>query len=175
MKKLFTILFVLVGCRSFAQDILPITYGPVISMTSTTLTSKPDFEDQIAGAGYNFGAMVRLKIPVFYAQGEASFGSKSASVTVRDTSVNSSATFKLNGLDLSLILGIKVLGLGDLGNLRLFGGYNWNNYTDITYSIDGNEFESNNVNSNNHSVLFGIGADLSKLSLDIKYIKGFID
>ena len=158
-----------------AQEIVPLTYGPLVSMTSTTLISKPDFVDQIAGAGYNVGAFVRMKLLFLYAQGEASFGSKSASVTVIDTGDYSNVTFKLKGMDVSVLIGLKLFGLRDLGNFRVFAGYNWNNYSDISYSIDGNKFEASNVNSNNHSLVAGIGIDLSKLAFDLRYLQGFID
>ena len=175
MKKLFIILFLILGARCKAQEILPITLGPLVSMTSTSLHSTPDFKDQIAGAGYNFGAFVRLKLLFFYGQGEVSFGSKSASVTSTSNGMNYNLSFKLKGLDISMIGGIKLFRLKDIGNVRIFGGYNWNNYSDISYSVDGNSFSTSNVNNNNHSLLGGIGFDLSKFAFDFKYIKGFID
>lgn len=175
MKKLlFASLFILtLPCSG--KDLLPVTFGPLISMTSTSLTSNPDFKDQIAGAGYNYGAFVRLKLLFFYAQGEASFGSKSASVSSITNGLNRNFSFKLKGIDVSMIGGIKLFGIKEIGNVRIFGGYNWNNYSDISYSIDGNNFATSNVNSNNHSFLGGIGLDISKFAIDLKYIKGFID
>lgn len=175
MKKfLIASLFILtMQCK--AQDILPVTFGPLVSLTSTSLNSNPDFKDQIAGAGYNFGAFVRLKLLFFYGQGEASFGSKSASVSSITNGVSNNLSFKLKGIDISMIGGIKLFRIRDIGNVRIFGGYNWNNYSDISYSVDGNNFATSNVNKNNHSVLGGIGLDLSKFAFDLKYIKGFID
>ena len=81
----------------------------------------------------------------------------------------------LNGIDVSLILGAKLISLGQPGNLRIFGGYSWNNYTDISYAIDGNKFDAGNVNNNNHSVIYGVGVDLSHLAFDLKFINGFVD
>jgi hypothetical protein len=175
MKKIITVVLLTLALNTKAQDIVPITYGPFISMTSTTLVSDPEFIDQIPGAGYNIGGFVRLKLLFLYGQGEVSFGNKSASVTVQDTGSNSALTFKLKGMDVSLLLGLKLIGLGDMGNLRVFGGYNWNNYSDISYSIDGNKFEANNVNSNNHSLVGGVGVDLAGFTFDIRYLSGFID
>ncbi len=175
MKKYFLISLILIGIKSKAIDLVPLTFGPLISMTSTSLSSNPDVIDQIAGAGYNGGALVRLKVLFFYAQAEVSFGSKSASVTVNDTGVNSNVSYKLKGMDFTALAGMKLFGLGELGNFRVFGGYNWNNFSDITYSEDGNVFAASNVNNNNHSFVFGLGVDLSKLSLDLKFINGFID
>lgn len=175
MKKILLVSFLILTVRCKAQDILPVTFGPLVSMTSTSLNSIPNFKDHIAGAGYNFGAFVRLKLLFLYGQGELSFGSKSASVTSVSNGINSNLTFKLKGADISIIGGIKLIGIRDIGNVRIFGGYNWNNYSDITYSVDGNNFEASNVNGNNHSLLGGIGVDISKLAIDIKYIKGFID
>ena len=74
-----------------------------------------------------------------------------------------------------ILNGIKLFKIREIGNVRIFGGYNWNNYSDISYSVDGNNFATSNVNKNNHSLLGGIGLDLSKFIFDLKYIKGFID
>jgi hypothetical protein len=175
MKKILLLTFILITTKCFSQDILPITYGPLVSMTSTTFSSDPDFVDQVAGAGYNFGGMVRLKVLFLYAQGEVAYGNKSSSITVSDSGVNSNVTYKLKGMDVTALLGVKLLGLSSVGNIRIFGGYNWNNYSDITYSVDGNSFAASNVNSNNHSLVMGFGVDLLKLSFDLKYIDGFID
>ncbi len=175
MKKIFAFAFLLVSSRSIAQDIIPLTFGPIVSMTSTSLKADPDFVDQVSGSGYNFGGMIRLKLLMLYAQAEVSYGTKSASVTVNDTSGNNNATYKLKGMDFSAILGLKLFGIGNMGNVRIFGGYNWNNFSDITYSIDGNIFDASDVNTNNHSILFGAGVDLAKFSFDLKLINGFVD
>ena len=175
MKRFIIASLFMFAIQCKAQDILPVTFGPLVSMTSTTLNSNPDFKDQIAGAGYNFGAFARLKLLFFYGQGEASFGSKSASVSSITNGVNNNFSFKLKGIDISMIGGIKLFKIREIGNVRIFGGYNWNNYSDISYSVDGNNFATSNVNKNNHSLLGGIGLDLSKFVFDLKYIKGFID
>ena len=175
MKRFIIASLFMFAIQCKAQDILPVTFGPLVSITSTTLNSNPDFKDQIAGAGYNFGAFARLKLLFFYGQGEASFGSKSTSVSSITNGVNNNLSFKLKGIDISMIGGIKLFKIREIGNVRIFGGYNWNNYSDISYSVDGNNFATSNVNKNNHSLLGGIGLDLSKFIFDLKYIKGFID
>lgn len=173
--KLILLFLFLIGIKSKAGEIVPVTFGPFVSMTSTSLTAKPDFVNQLAGSGFNIGALVRLKLLFLYAQGEASFGSRSASATVNDMGLDSNVTFKLKGLDLSALVGLKLFSLGDYGNFRIFGGYNWNNYTDIFYSVNGNSLGTSNVNKNNHSVVGGFGIDLFKLTFDLKFINGFID
>jgi hypothetical protein len=173
MRKVLFFSFFILSVRSYAQDILPLTFGPLASMSSTTLKSSPDFIDQVSGSGYDLGAMVRLKILLFYAQGEFTYSTKSSSVTI-DTDT-SSVIFKLKGPDVNLILGLKLLGLGDIGNLRIFGGYGWSNYTDIVYSINGVEAPAANIVSNNHSYILGAGVDLLRFSLDFKYNKGLVD
>jgi hypothetical protein len=176
MKKIFLIAMLLVSTTTYSQDIIPFTFGPMISMTSTSVSASPDFHDQIAGAGYDVGGFARLKILLLYAQLEASFSSKSTSVVLADSSsVNSNVLFRLNGLDLSLIGGMKLFGLGSLGNFRIFLGYNLNNYSDITYALDGNDLSTDNVNTNNSSILGGIGVDLSRLTIDLKYSEGLTD
>src|SRR4051812_12757128 len=86
-----------------AQEILPFTIGPMVSMTSTSLSADPSFQNQVAGSGYNIGGFARIKILLLYAQLEGSFGSKSASVTTMLNSTGSDVTFKLSGLDLGLL------------------------------------------------------------------------
>ncbi len=175
MKKSLLLVCVLLSMRSFAQEKGPFTLGPIVSMTSTSLNADPDFEDQIAGSGYNIGAFARVKLLFLYAQADISFGSKSASVIVNSQGSNTNVTFKLSGADASAIIGMRLFGLGEKGNLRIFAGYNYNNYTDITYSVDGSTLSADNVNSSNNSMLGGIGIDISRLTIDAKYISGLSD
>lgn len=171
MKYILATFLFLISLRNNAQEIKPFTFGPLVSMTSTTLNATPEFQNQISGSGYNIGGFGRFKVLFLYAQIDASFGTKSSSVTF-DTS---NATFNLNGLDVTAMMGVKLFGLGDLGNVRVFVGYSWNNFSDITYSRDGNEVAASNVNTNNHSILGGIGIDLSRLTFDVRYINGMSD
>ena len=175
MKKLFIICFVAFALQCTAQDILPFTWGPIAGMSSTKLNTDIDLKDHVSGSGYNIGGFARLKVLFLYAEAEVTYGSKSVSVTLGEDTTNSTIVFRLNGVDASAILGMKLLGLGENANLRLFAGYNWNNYSDATFSVNGQELNVDNINSNNSSVLAGIGCDVWKLAVNLKYIHGLSD
>lgn len=62
--------------------------------------------------------------------------------------------------------------MGKLGNVRIFGGYNWKNYSDISANNNLNPIA---IEKNNSSILGGVGVDLWKLTLDYRYLAGVTD
>jgi hypothetical protein len=176
MKKSLLIICILFSSRIYSQDIIPFTFGPQVSFTSTSFTADPEFYKHSSGSGYNIGAFARLKVLMLYAQLEASYASKNTSVVLADsTSLNTDLDFTLNGVDVSLLAGLKLFGLGSMGNFRVFAGYCFNNYSDITYKMNGQDLSTENINTSNNSILGGIGVDLSKFTFDLKYIYGISD
>ncbi len=175
MKKLITICLVALTLPCIAQDILPFTYGPIVSMTGTSLSNGSDVKDQVTGTGYNVGGFVRVKVLMLYTEAELNYGSKSVSVTLDNNGNNINSVYKLKGLDASLILGLKLIGLGENANLRLFAGYNYNNYSDISFSVNGEKYDATGVGESNSSILGGVGCDLWKFALNLKYQYGLTD
>lgn len=106
---------------------------------------------------------------LFYGQGELGYtGSK---FNISQAGIGETE-YKLSGTDASLIIGYKILPLGKLGNLRIFGGYNWKNYSKIKTN---NSLNNIDIESNNNSILGGVGVDLWKITVEYRYLAGVSD
>ncbi|UWY28139.1 PorT family protein [Flavobacterium sp. TR2] len=165
MKKFFLAAFLCICANGFAQLI---QIGPQFSTNITSVDTK-NFSSDHTNTGVGFAAFARVNLLLFYAQGE--FGYAKNSFSVYQDGVGETE-FKLAGTDATLIAGYKLIPLGKAGNIRLFVGYNWKNYSDIS--------SSNNLNSiaferNNHSVLGGVGVDVWRLTFDVRYLAGLSD
>jgi len=165
MRKLFLTAFLCICANGFAQLI---QIGPQFSTNITSVDAK-NFSSDHTNTGIGFAAFARVNLTVFYVQGEFGYGQTNFSV-FQDG--RGETEFKLSGTDASLIAGFKIIPLGKIGNVRVFAGYNWKNYSDIS--------SSNNLNSiaferNNHSVLGGVGVDVWRLTFDVRYLAGLSD
>lgn len=164
MKKIFAIAIFCFSTASFAQLV---QFGPQISSNTTNISSR-GYNDVNGETTVGFGAFARVNILNFYGQGEIGFGK-----TQFSTANGISRTeYDLSGTDFTLIAGFKILPLGKLGDLRLFGGYNWKNYSSIDAD---NNLSNNDFNKNNSSLLGGIGVDLWRFTLDYRYLNGLTD
>lgn len=165
MRKFFLAVFLCICANGFAQLI---QIGPQFSTNITSVNTK-NFSSDHTNTGVGFAGFARVNLLLFYAQGE--FGYAKSNFSVYQDGIGETE-FKLGGTDASLIAGFKIIPLGKMGNVRLFVGYNWKNYSDIS--------SSNNLNSiafekNNHSILGGVGVDVWRLTFDIRYLAGLSD
>ena len=165
MRKIFLAAFLCICANGFAQLI---QIGPQFSTNITSVNAK-GFSSDHTNTGIGASAFARVNLTVFYAQGE--FGYAQTNFSVFQDGVGETE-FKLSGTDATLIAGFKILPLGKIGNVRLFVGYNWKNFSDIK--------PSNNLNSiafekNNHSILGGVGVDVWRLTFDLRYLAGLSD
>ncbi len=165
MKKIFLAAFLCICVNGFAQLI---QIGPQIS-TNITSVNTNNFSSDHTNTGIGFAAFARVNLLLFYGQGE--FGYSKSNFSVYQDGIGETE-FKLAGTDASLIAGYKLIPLGKAGNVRLFVGYNWKNYSDIS--------KNNNLNSiafekNNHSIIGGVGVDVWKLTFDVRYLAGLTD
>ncbi|WP_427874854.1 outer membrane beta-barrel protein [Flavobacterium sp. MMS24-S5] len=144
------------------------TNRPQFSTSITSVNAK-NFSSDHTNTGIGFAAFGRLNLALFYAQGEFGYGQTNFSVYQNGVG---ETEFKLSGTDASLIAGLKIIPLGKLGNVRLFVGYNWKNYSDISTS---NNLNSIAIEKNNHSILGGVGVDVWRLTFDVRYLAGLSD
>src|SRR4051812_10054146 len=172
MKKIFFLILIFTGELAFGETI---NVGPQFSATSTSLDATSGFTNQVSGVGYGLGAFMRAKILFLYGQAELSYSTKSSSATTNLNGINTNITFLLNGIDFTAIAGAKLFGIGDAGNFRIFAGYGFNNFLNITYSLNGVELSANQVNNLNNNLLAGAGVDLARFTLDLRYIQGLTD
>ncbi|MCV2483651.1 PorT family protein [Flavobacterium sp. SH_e] len=165
MRKFFLAVFLCICANGFAQLI---QIGPQVS-TNITSVNTNNFSSDHTNTGIGFAAFGRLNLALFYAQGE--FGYANTNFSVYQDGIGETE-FKLGGTDATLIAGLKIIPLGKAGNVRIFAGYNWKNYSDISTS---NNLNSITIERNNHSILGGVGVDVWRLTFDVRYLAGLTD
>lgn len=165
MKKLILAVLLSISANSFAQLI---QIGPQVSYNFTSPITN-DFSSKSSGTGVGFAGFARVNLLMFYAQGEFGYTKSEFSIAQTETE---KTDYELSGTDATLIAGFKVIPLGKLGNIRVFTGYNWKNYSNTKTSNTLNYVE---IAKNNHSLLGGVGIDLWRLTLDYRYIAGITD
>jgi hypothetical protein len=165
MKKFILVLLLCTSANTFAQLV---QFGPVVSSNITSILTD-DYSSDSSGTSIGVGGFARVNLLMLY--GQAEFGYAESKFTVSQTGVTET-DYKLSGTDATLIVGFKIVPLGKLGNVRIFGGYNWKNYSSIDLSNNLNYID---IVKNNNSVLGGVGVDLWKFTLDYRYLAGVTD
>lgn len=166
MKKIiFLAIVVLFGARASAQLL---TFGPQFTYNSTSVNSEGYSSDD-SGTGMSYGGFLRVNVVLFYAQAELSYSQTEFSISRDGTS---ETEYKMSGSDLALIAGFKVLPLGKIGNVRVFAGYDWKNFSKTDTNNDLNHFDTE---TNNGSILIGVGVDIWKFTLDYRFLNGMTD
>ncbi|WP_029272833.1 outer membrane beta-barrel protein [Flavobacterium sp. KJJ] len=165
MKKFILALLLGISVNGFAQLI---QFGPQVSYNITSPITD-DFNSKSSGTGMGVAGFARVNLLLFYGQGE--FGYAKSKFSVSQTGIGETE-YEVSGTDATLIVGFKVVPLGKLGNIRIFAGYNWKNYSDINAN---NILNYIALERNNSSILGGIGVDLWKLTIDYRYLAGITD
>ncbi len=174
MKRFLIVLFLFTTFSGKTQ-LNPFTFGVLFTGNGTMLDAKPKYTSVEPQIGYGVTAFARLKILFLYAELEAGYAGHSVNTVQEVSGTKSSYGYSLKGLDLSGILGWRVIGIGKLGNFRLFTGYNFNNYTSIEVSSGGSQVKDPSINTGNSGIIFGTGVDIWKFILNVKYIMGITD
>lgn len=162
MKKIILFIAIMFSTTAFAQLV---QFGPQVS-SNTTMVRSHDLADHASGTSVNYGGFLRFNILLLYVQGELGYAQSKFSISQDGTS---NTEYKLSGTDAAVLVGFKVVPLGKLGNVRVFGGYDWKNFSSTDTDNDLNHFD---VASNNHSFIIGAGVDLWKFTLDYKFLNG---
>jgi opacity protein-like surface antigen len=165
MKKFILAVLLCISVNGFAQLI---QVGPQLSYNITSPISD-DFSSKSSGTGYGVAGFARVNLLLFYGQGE--FGYAKSQFSVSQTGIGETE-YELSGTDATLLIGFKIVPLGKLGNVRVFAGYNWKNYSNIKAS---NNLNFIAIEKNNSSILGGVGVDLWKLTVDYRYLAGVSD
>lgn len=165
MKKFLAAALLCISVNGFAQLI---QFGPQFSSNITSPITD-DFSSKSSGTDIGFSGFARVNLLLFYGQAEFGYGKNKFSIS--QTGIGETE-YELSGTDASLIVGYKIVPLGKLGNVRVFAGYNWKHYSDIKANNDLNLIAFEQDNS---SILGGVGVDVWKFTLDLRYLAGLSD
>ncbi len=174
MKKSILFLLLLASFYGNSQEKL-FRFGFLLNGNITTLSADPEIGTVSPQLAFGGSAFARVKILFLYAELDAGFSSHEVNVSNTVMGSKYDYTYSLNGLDLSGILGWRVIGIGKMGNFRLFTGFNINNYTKITVTSNGSSVTDPSINTGNSAFLFGTGVDIWRIVFNLKYNIGITD
>jgi hypothetical protein len=173
MKRLFLIAatLTLFSYSSYAQLF---TLGPKIGLSSSKINVAEDVNGIISGdaeVGFHAGLFARVSILGFYVQPEALFTSASGNIIIDDQTVTNNVesvqNLTYNKLDVPVMVGIKI------GNIiRVNAGPTFSFILDQDIREEGTSVINNisqNYNEANVGYQVGVGLDISKLVIDLKY------
>ncbi|WPP49873.1 porin family protein [Catalinimonas niigatensis] len=170
MKRilLITAALTLFAYSSYAQFF---TLGPKVGISSSKIQVKQDVEGIIsgdAGVGFHAGLFARVSILGFYVQPEALFTSTRGQIVIDEpgsSTINAVQDLTYNKLDVPVMLGFKI---GPL--LRLNAGPIFSMLLSNDARTDGtvDEIEQNYKDAT-VGYQVGVGLDISKITLDLKY------
>jgi len=168
MKKLIlTLAFVLIGFSASAQ----FTLGPRVTLTSTNLNLREqvmNVQEGDAELGFQYGIFARVKVPIIglYVQPELLFSQTESTITSGAQDVDLS----FNRLDVPVMIG------GKIGPLRINAGPAFSFLTSAESDVAGTITDiKDNYGSTTVGFQAGIGIDILKFVIDLKYEGSFGD
>ncbi|HWZ22641.1 MAG TPA: porin family protein [Cytophagaceae bacterium] len=173
MKKLLLLSFF---CALFinAQAQKPFTFGPMIGAGfNTSHFSGTGAEGYKSKANGNFlgGAFARISIKRVYIQPELYYSSKISNFTY-PYSGSAKNQIKTGNVNINALVGVKLLKLSGLFNLRVFAGPSTSLIVANGYYYNGTKEGTANLKSSSFNVQAGLGVDISKLTIDFRYEQG---
>ncbi|SFS58597.1 porin family protein [Sphingobacterium wenxiniae] len=169
MKKSLLTLICFIAAITFAQaQLLPsFKLGVKGALGFSSLSSEGKLFNSDTKTGFQLGAWGRVGLAGFHVQPEVYYASKKAGIKTANNE-EGDATFK--SMDVPILLGTKI-GLGPVG-FRIQAG------PVFSFAQDGkvvNISEATNWDAykkNSTGIIGGIGADISKLTIDVRYEHG---
>lgn len=176
MKKFLIIIIIISTYKGFAQKDSRIVYGPMLSLTSTSLKANPTIGEIDPQKSMGIGLFARLRILMIYAELEGGFTSlKSKSQLTLPSGLNSQSNYTLNGWDINSYIGCRIFKMEDIGNVRVFIGYTLKDISKISVRSDLPNLQNLNFESKFEGFIFGAGVDVWKLAFNVKFTRGLGD
>lgn len=166
MKKRILTLIVAVAtfCTAQAQLFPSFDLGLKAGANFTSLRSEGNYFDSNTRAGFLAGAWARVGVLGFHIQPELYYTTKNTSLRAE----GSSQDLKFSTVDLPILLGTK-FGIGPIGARVQAGPL-------FSFIVDKDNVTSFgrdvNYRDNFSAIVGGVGVDVSKLSLDLRYEAG---
>lgn len=164
-KTLLTVVLAFIGMATFAQK------GPGFGIKGglnynqsgdLTLveTGKNIVEGAEGKAGFNIGVFGQIELPIIYLRPELVYTNAKSSYNL----VGGSKDYEVSSLDLPVLVGVH------LGPINIFAGPAFQ----YILSNDLQDFEMEDVkNDFTVGLNLGVGVNLGKLGLDVRWIRGF--
>jgi hypothetical protein len=178
MKKLSLVVLLCVFYIN-AQAQKPFTFGPMVG--SGFNIAHTDVDGYKAKANGNFlgGAFARVSIKSFYIQPELYYSNKVANFSVPSYSnpdEQVTTQLKTGNVNVNALLGFRLLKLSGLFNLRVFAGPSTSLIVAKGLYAEGKKSSSvPDMKASSFNVQGGLGVDITKLTIDVRYEQGLTD
>ncbi|WDF69383.1 porin family protein [Sphingobacterium oryzagri] len=170
MKKSLLTLICLVFVVSMTQAQLLPTFklGVKGALGFSSLSSEGRFFNSDTRTGFQLGAWGRVGIAGFHVQPEAYYASKKVGAETDVAGESGEATFR--SFDVPVLLGTKI-GLGPIG-FRIQAGpvFSFAQDGKVNFTTDWDRYKRTST-----GIIGGIGADISKFTVDLRYEHGLTD
>lgn len=163
MKKIAAI--VLVTLFAIDAQSQAIEFGVKAGINLSSLTSAPNLGDANSTTGFICGAFVRNSSDAFYIQPEVLFTQRKGVFT--DNASKLTVTNTLTYIDVPLLVGYKlaVFRINAGPNLQFLASAN----QEAPVSLNDPNFSKDNFNSFSVGMQVGVGVNLGKINLDVRY------
>ncbi|NQD70320.1 PorT family protein [Sphingobacterium shayense] len=168
-KSLLTLICLIVAISASQAQLLPsIKFGVKGALGFSSLSSEGKLFNSDTKTGYQLGLWGRVGVAGFHVQPEAYYANKKVGVETGDQ--EGDATFK--SFDVPVLLGTKI-GIGPIG-FRIQAGpvfsFAQDGKVSFTTATDWDRYKKTST-----GVIGGIGADISKFTVDLRYEHGLTD
>tara|TARA_R110002050_G_scaffold98209_4_gene204160 strand:+ start:6868 stop:7473 length:606 start_codon:yes stop_codon:yes gene_type:complete len=168
MKKLLFALGLLISFNASAQFDFGLRAGASLSSPRIEnfegKSTISDFEQDATELSYQAGVYARFKVMAFFVQGELYFTQINQSALASFTSLNAppkTIDLSFSRIDLPILLGLK------MGPIRVMAGPKFSsNFNDVSGNLE------NDLKAASLGYQVGIGAEFSKLFIDLRYEAG---
>lgn len=175
MKKVILITLLLLGGMQLAQSQIQFGIKGGINYNSDSFSEVKD--DLFSGAksktGFHAGIWTRIKLPIIglYVRPELVYTSLKSELTAK-SDANIKATYDFNKLDIPVLLGKKVFGIGNI-----FVGPSFQYVLSGDFDIINTPSEILNTEANGFTVgvVAGAGVEFGKIGLDLRWERSFSD
>lgn len=156
---------------AFSAEAQLFTLGPKIGLSSSKIRVVDDVNGIIEGdseVGFHAGLFARVSLLGFYVQPEAIFTSASGNIVVQESLTQTSESVQeltYNKVDVPVMLGAKI---GPLFRFNLGPVFSFILSEDVRAGGAIEEIRSN-YNDANVGYQIGVGLDISKITLDLRY------
>lgn len=170
-KSLLTLICLIFAVSMTHAQLLPtFKLGIKGALGFSSLSSEGRFFNSDTKTGFQLGAWGRVGIAGFHVQPEAYYASKKVGAQFEATGERGDATFQ--SFDVPLLLGTRI-GLGPIG-FRIQAGpvfsFAQDGKVNFTTATDWDRYKKTST-----GIIGGIGADISKFTVDLRYEHGLTD
>ncbi|PTM06052.1 MAG: hypothetical protein DA405_01585 [Bacteroidetes bacterium] len=168
MKKILFAFSILLSLSASAQFDFGLRAGASLSNPRIEnfkgITTISDFQYDASELSYQAGVYARVKLLAFFVQGELYFTKINQSAKASFTALNvppKTIDLSYSRIDLPILLGLKI------GPIRIVGGPMFSsNFNDVSGNLN------NDLKAASLGYQVGIGAEFSKLFVDLRYESG---